>query len=104
MNAAGEFLGEGGVYHAVTFEPGLPLERRRYNIDPEMRLAAGPVPGVTFVMTGFIFDIDADRGKRRLQLVRDDLRHGLILAHDWPHSRIARLASTALSNSAPVKS
>ena len=37
------------IDHAVAFDPALPLERRRHNIDPEMRLAARPVAGVALM-------------------------------------------------------
>ena len=49
VHGAREFPGEGCINHAVAFDPALPLERRRHNIDPEMRLAARPVAGVALM-------------------------------------------------------
>ena len=49
MHGAGEFRRQRHIYHAVAFDPALPLERRRHNIDPEMRLAARPVAGVALM-------------------------------------------------------
>ena len=49
MDRACEFRRQYRINHAVTFDPGLPFERIRYNIDAEMRLAAGPVAGVAFM-------------------------------------------------------
>jgi hypothetical protein len=49
VNGACEFRGERRVNHAVALDPALPFEGIRYNIDPEMRLAAGPVAGMAFM-------------------------------------------------------
>ena len=43
MDGAFEFRRKRCIYHAVALDPALPFEGRRYDIDPEMRLAAGPV-------------------------------------------------------------
>jgi hypothetical protein len=44
-----EFRRKRCVNHAVAFDPALPLEGRRHNIDPEMRLAARPVAGMALM-------------------------------------------------------
>jgi len=49
MHGAFEFRRERRVNHAVALDPGLPFEGRRYNIHPEVRLAAGSVARVTFM-------------------------------------------------------
>ena len=37
------------IYHAMSLDPALPFEGLRYNIDPEMRLAARPVAGMALM-------------------------------------------------------
>src|ERR1700722_8136621 len=49
MHGAGQFPGQCGINHAVAFDPALPLERRRHNIHPEVRLAARPVAGMALM-------------------------------------------------------
>ena len=49
VHGAGEFRRQRGVNHPVTFDPALPFEGRRYDIQPEMRLAAGPVAGMALM-------------------------------------------------------
>jgi hypothetical protein len=49
MDGIGEFRSQNRIYHAVAFDPALPFERRRHDIDPEMRLAARPVAGVALM-------------------------------------------------------
>ena len=49
MDRAFEFRRQRRVNHAVAFDPALPLERLRYNIDPEMRLAAGFMARMAFM-------------------------------------------------------
>ena len=44
-----EFRCQRRIYQAVAFDPALPLERRRHDIDPEMRLAARLVAGMAFM-------------------------------------------------------
>ena len=46
VDGPGEFLRENLVDHPVTLDPAAPLEAPGNDIDPEMRLAAGPVPCV----------------------------------------------------------
>jgi hypothetical protein len=50
MDAARKLRCQQLINHAVAFEPALPAERLRHNIDPEMGLAARPVAGVAFVV------------------------------------------------------
>ena len=54
MHAAGEFAGKRRVDHAVALDPGLPPEGIRHNIDPEMRLPAGPMAGMAFMLMGLV--------------------------------------------------
>ena len=75
MNAPLKLVGECRVDHAVTFKPGLSAERLRYNIQAEVRLAAGPMPGMSLVQMGFVFDVQALRRESRNQLGRYDVLH-----------------------------
>jgi hypothetical protein len=49
VHGAGQFRRQRGINHAVAFDPALPFERRRHDIDLEMRLAARPVAGVALM-------------------------------------------------------
>src|ERR1700712_163212 len=49
VDGALEFRLQRRIHHAVTFDPALPFEGRRHDIDPEMRLAARPVAGVALM-------------------------------------------------------
>ena len=49
VDGALEFRLQCRVYHSMAFNPSLPFEGRRHNIDPEMRLAALPVAGVALM-------------------------------------------------------
>lgn len=49
MHAIHEFLSQCRINHAMAFDPALPFERLRYNIDTEMRLAAWPMPRVALM-------------------------------------------------------
>jgi hypothetical protein len=73
MNAALKLIGECGVDHAVPFKPGLSAERLRYNIKAEVRLAARPMPGVSLVQMGFVFNVQALRRESRNKLSRYDV-------------------------------
>jgi hypothetical protein len=46
VHRACQFRGECGINHAMAFDPALPFEGFRHNINPEVRLAAGSVAGV----------------------------------------------------------
>ena len=41
-----KFRSKGRIDHAMAFDPALPFEGRRHNMNSEMRLAAGPVAGM----------------------------------------------------------
>jgi hypothetical protein len=59
VHAACQLTRKNPVNHAVAFEPGLIFEGLRHDIDPEMSLPARPVPGMAFVLVGFIHYIEA---------------------------------------------
>ncbi len=75
MDAGRKLDREQLINHAVAFEPALPAERLRHNIDPEMGLAAGPVPGVTGVILRLVLDVQALRRKRGVELLGDLIFH-----------------------------
>jgi hypothetical protein len=41
-----KFRSKDRIDHAMAFDPALPFEGRRHNMDSEMRLAARPVAGM----------------------------------------------------------
>jgi hypothetical protein len=49
MDGACEFRRQRRINHAVAFDPALPFEGFRHNIQPEVRLAARPVAGMAFM-------------------------------------------------------
>ena len=49
VHGSPEFRVQGRIDHAMAFDPALPFEGRRHDIDPEMRLAARPVAGMALV-------------------------------------------------------
>ena len=59
MHAAGKLAGQRRIDHAMAFEPALPAEGFRHDIEPEMGLAAGPVAGMAFVQMRFVLDMEA---------------------------------------------
>src|SRR3982074_1233109 len=59
VDGALEFRLQRRIHHAVTFDPALPFEGRRHDIDPEMRLAARPVAGVAFMQMWFVGNAEA---------------------------------------------
>ncbi len=75
MDAAFEFVRQRCVDHAVAFKPGLSAERLRYNIQAEVRLAAGPMPHMSLVQMGFVLDVQALRRESRNKLGRYDVLH-----------------------------
>ncbi len=79
MHAAGKFAREGFVDHAVALDPALSPERFRHDIKPEVSLAAGAMPGVTFMPMRFVFDAEAFRCESVAQLFRDEI---LLLASE----------------------
>ena len=89
MDAAFEFVRQRCVDHAVAFKPGLSAERLRYNIEAEVGLAARPMPGVSLVQMGFVFDVQALGRESRNELGRYDVLH----THRQAQSRTARLGN-----------
>jgi hypothetical protein len=73
MDAFGEVTPKRLMNHAVALNPALPPEGVRHDIDPEMTLAAGPVPGMADVLVGFIDDLQAFGRESSRQLLRDDI-------------------------------
>ena len=63
VDAAVEFGRKGRVDHAVALEPALSPKRLRHNIQAEMALPAGPMPGMAFVLVGFVDHSDALRSE-----------------------------------------
>jgi hypothetical protein len=64
------------IYHAVAFDPALPFEGRRHNINPEMRLTSRPMTGVTLMQMRFVLDVEAFGIESFAQLVRDSVLGG----------------------------
>jgi hypothetical protein len=71
MHAAGEFFRQRGVDHAMPLQPGLSAKRFGYNIETEVRLAAGAVAGMAFVTVRLVFDAQAFGREGPLQFFRD---------------------------------
>ena len=63
MDTGFEFVGKGLVDHAMASDPALPPERVRYDIDPEMRFSTRSMPGVAFMLTGFIEYLQSQRSE-----------------------------------------
>ena len=59
MHAAGKLARQRRVDHAVALEPALSAKGFGHDIQAEVRFAARPVAGVTFVPVGFVFDTQA---------------------------------------------
>src|ERR1041385_2311310 len=72
------------IDHAVALDPALPFEGLRHNINPEMRLSARPVAGMTFVLVRLIEHAQAFGRESLGQLLRDEImsshRSGLAIA------------------------
>jgi hypothetical protein len=73
VHTAREFTRESRIDHAVTFKPALPAEGLRHDIHAEVGFAAGPVPGVTFVPVGFVFDVQIFGRESFAQLFSDEI-------------------------------
>src|SRR5262249_2590795 len=67
VDARLQLAGERRIYHAVAFDPALPPECTRYDIDPEMSFTARPVAGMALVVMGLV--------DHREALWRESLRH-----------------------------
>ena len=57
----------------MALDPALSFEGVRHDIDPEMGLPARPVPGMAFVLMGFVHHLEALRREGFGQLSRDDV-------------------------------
>jgi hypothetical protein len=73
MNAAGKLACEQLIDHTMAFEPGLSLEGFRHNIDAVVSLPARPVPGMAFVLVGFVQHLEALRRESLGQLLCDEI-------------------------------
>ena len=71
VHAAGEFLRQRGVDHAMALDPALPLEGLRHDMHPVMGFAARPAAGVARVLVGFILNVEPHRRERRRELLRN---------------------------------
>ena len=76
MNARRELAGERRVDQAMTIEPALPLEGLRHDINPEMCLAAFPMPAVAGMLMGLVDHPQALWRESLGQLFCDDVRNG----------------------------
>ncbi|WEF51942.1 hypothetical protein AFIC_000397 [[Pseudomonas] carboxydohydrogena] len=61
MDAAREIVGQDRIDHPVALDAALPFEGARHNMNPEMRFAAGAMPGVPFMQMRFVDDVEAFR-------------------------------------------
>ena len=82
VNAARELTRKCRVDHAVAFEPGLPAEGVRHDIDAEMAFPARPMAGMARVLVGFVDHLEALRGESLGQLFRDEIMG----FHGRPHN------------------
>ncbi len=76
MDPVRQFSGQGCIDHAMPFDPGLPFEAWRHNIDPEMRLAARPVARMAGMQMRFIRHVDLGRSESFAQLLCDGILDG----------------------------
>jgi hypothetical protein len=65
VDAFGELARQRLVDDAMALDPALPFEDLSHDIDPEMGLAAWPVPGMTLMLVGFIDHPQALGGESR---------------------------------------
>src|SRR5713226_5867507 len=79
VHAAFELARQRLVYHSVALDPALSFECLGHDIDPEMGLAARPMPGMPEVLVRFIDHLETFGGESQRQLLRDQIapRHGL---------------------------
>ena len=59
MHGARKLPRQGRIDHAMAFDPGLPFERFRHDINPEMRFAARPVAGMALMQVRFVLNVEA---------------------------------------------
>src|SRR5262249_41938587 len=63
VHAGFELVDQRVVDHAVALEPALAAKRLRHDMNSEVRLAAGTVPGMTDVPIRFVDHVEACRGE-----------------------------------------
>jgi len=73
MHTVFKFARQHRIDHAMAVDSALPPEGLRYNIDPEMRLAAGPVAGMPLMFMGFVLNPQVLRFESLGQLLCDGL-------------------------------
>jgi hypothetical protein len=73
VDTSRQFPRQNRINQAVALDPALPFEGLRYDIDPEMRLAARPVTGMAFMQMRFVRDVEALRRESFVQLVGDSV-------------------------------
>src|SRR5262249_30389463 len=73
MHGTREFARKRRIYHAMTFDPALPFEGLRHNIDPKVRLPARPMAGMALMQMRFVLDLEAFGKESFAQLVGDNL-------------------------------
>src|ERR1700712_5538181 len=71
VHGSPEFRLQRRIDHAMAFDPALPFEGRRHNIEPEMRLAARPVPGMALMQMRFVDNVEAFGHESFTQLLYD---------------------------------
>jgi len=76
VDTAGQFAGQRSIDHAVALDPGLSAEDIRHNINPEMRLAAGTMPGMSLMAVRFIDHLEVFGGESFGQFLCDELLNG----------------------------
>src|SRR5262249_6407636 len=81
MQAGGEFILQGLVDQTLARDTALALERRRDDLDPEMRFAALAMAGMTAMTRRLVLDRQPRRRKSRPKLVVNRLCYG---AHRLP--------------------
>ena len=95
MHAGGEFVRKYLINHAVALDPALTAERLRHDMNPEMRLPAGPMTGMAGVLVGFVHHIEALRRESRGQFVGNK---ALYLHGFCPRSRSAIAARSTVDD------
>jgi len=111
VHAAGQLIRQCLVDHAMAFEAGLTFERLRHDIHFEVSLPARPVPGMAFVLVGFVLHLEALRCESLGQLLCDEIdgSHAVPLrrgrpAGQWPlRRRISTLSCCQVLNASPAK-
>ena len=82
VHAGRQLIRKNPVNHAMALDAGLTFERRRHDIDPEMRLAAPPVPGMALVLVGFILHLEALGRESLGQLLSDEIDGSHAVAYE----------------------